>query len=199
MIYRIYEDLFGNTITEISGRNKVAFFDENTIIMRITKQDGDVHYMFMDNLDYDKCKNYYWYALKDHNTYYAVASILCSDGVNRMVKMHRFLMFDDVVTADKNVMIDHINRNGLDNRRRNLRFTDNRGNQYNAKMTAQNTTGVNGVSYIYGRGNDSRYVASMRLTNGERLHKAFSVGKYGKENALNLAKQQRELWEKEYR
>ena len=194
----INDELFGDTIHVIAAPNETAMFDEHTVMIRITKQTGEYKYVLVDSNDYSKISNYKWYAVKDNNTYYAMANIQCSDGVYRMVKMHRFLMFDDVVTADKTIMIDHINRNGLDNRRCNLRYCDNRQNQWNAKITAQNTTGVMGVSRLNNKTSNA-YSASMRLPDGKRLTKTFSVNKYGDTQAFELAKQQRITWENMYR
>lgn len=196
MIDKFIEPIYGETIFEIKAKNQMAIVDKNTLAIRVTHMDGSVNYVFIDVNDFDKCKDHYWYAVKDRNVYYAMAKIMCSDGVVRMVKMHRYLMFDDPLTSDRNIMIDHINHNGLDNRRCNLRYCNNRQNQWNAKLTAQNTTGVLGVSYSDKR---KTYYASIRLETGDRLHKTFSVNKYGNDEAFKLAKEQRAEWEKIYR
>jgi hypothetical protein len=47
--------------------------------------------------------------------------------------------------------IDHINRNGLDNRLDNLREADQTLNNYNTNIRKDNTTGYKGV-YIHGSG-----------------------------------------------
>lgn len=58
-----------------------------------------------------------------HHTGYAVG------GHSPQVSMHRHLMG----IPPKGLMIDHINGNKLDNRRKNLRFCDRYENQYNSK------------------------------------------------------------------
>lgn len=196
MIDSMFEQLYGNTLTDISDINQASMLDENTVLMRIEKLNKDVLYVYLDIDDYLKCKPYKWYAVADHNTFYAMAGIVCSDGVRRMVKMHRFIMFDDVVISDKSVMIDHINRNGLDNRRVNLRFTDNRGNQYNARISSLNTTGVTGVSYSE---QYNTFFTSMRLQDGRRLQKSYSANKYGYDEAKRLSINKRKEWEEMHR
>ena len=59
------------------------------------------------------------------------------------VYLHRFIMG----VADKELEVDHINGDQLDNRRCNLRVCTHADNRKNNKMYKSNTTGVTGVSY----------------------------------------------------
>lgn len=54
--------------------------------------------------------------------------------------MHRLIM-----EAKNGQEIDHVNRNGLDNRRRNLRFAKSGENQRNVSLRKDNHTGYKGV------------------------------------------------------
>lgn len=56
-----------------------------------------------------------------------------------IIKRYRFL--------NKNKVIDHINHNGLDNRKSNLRDCDRSDNAKNSKKPINNTTGYKGVNY----------------------------------------------------
>ena len=60
--------------------------------------------------------------------------------------MHRFILN----MSDK-LHVDHINGNGLDNRRENLRTCNESQNQCNRPKQKNNTTGFKGVSVISGR------------------------------------------------
>ena len=68
--------------------------------------------------DYDKCHQYKWHLKKGQNTTYAMAHI---DG--RKVFLHRFIL-DYYGDCD----VDHINHNGMDNRRSNLRIVSHSDN-----------------------------------------------------------------------
>jgi len=56
--------------------------------------------------------------------------------------LHRIIM-----NPPKGLIVDHINHNGLDNRRSNLRLCTNSQNQMNRTKTRANTSGYKGVRY----------------------------------------------------
>jgi hypothetical protein len=58
------------------------------------------------------------------------------------VKMHRL-----ITGAKVGQIVDHINGNGLDNRRCNLRVTDSFGNAKNHKVRCDSKSGVPGVNF----------------------------------------------------
>jgi hypothetical protein len=57
---------------------------------------------------------------------------------------------------------DHINGNGLDNRRKNLRICTDSQNKCNRGKTTQNTTGFKGVTY---KRTLRKYVAQIQFEN----------------------------------
>jgi len=63
------------------------------------------------------------------------------NGVQRRVYMHQQL-----VTVPEGFEIDHVNRNGLDNRRENLRLVTHTQNLANSKLNSRNTSGFRGVA-----------------------------------------------------
>ena len=90
----------------------------------------------MDKKDFNKRKKHTWCVVKDNNNFYSVTKIN-----GHMIKMHRFLLN----LKDKKLLVDHKNRNGLDNRRKNIRVTNTRINGRNRSISKNNTTGFTGV------------------------------------------------------
>ncbi len=90
----------------------------------------------VDDEDYERVNQFKWYALKWKNTFTAVRhkTILSRPDAKetglprqKLIYMHRFIM---EAPDDKDV--DHVNHNGLDNQKHNLRIcttTQNLGNQ----------------------------------------------------------------------
>jgi hypothetical protein len=96
----------------------------------------------VDVEDYPRVSQYKWSASKSKNTFYAIRNI--PDNGWTSLSMHRFIL--GLGYGDKRIT-DHINRNGLDNRRSNLRIADSFLNAYNCKMQSSNTSGYRGVCW----------------------------------------------------
>ena len=74
-------------------------------------------YAIVDPEDYERLNKHKWYAIKGINTYYAGRNYRCPKTKKRLyIKMHR-----EVINPPDHLDVDHINRNGLDNRKANLR------------------------------------------------------------------------------
>lgn len=105
--------------------------------------------------------------------------------------------FHNVITGWS--FVDHINRNGLDNRKFNLRQTDHQANMLNHKKFRNNTSGTTGVhrKTMKKRNGDPRpnWVAFWYEGGSER-RQAFSITKYGEEGAKRRAVEARKEAEK---
>jgi len=77
-----------------------------------------------------------WCAVKSKSTFYASTSV-CVAGKRRSLLMHRLL------TGMSSSIVDHKNRNGLDNRLENLRFASKSQNSQN--RVRKNRFGYRGV------------------------------------------------------
>lgn len=92
---------------------------------------GDV--AIVDDSDFEKVGDYAWYAFRRGFTTYArrvVYDSVHGSGHPLTVLMHRQVM--GLTAGDKRV-VDHINHNGLDNRRENLRLVSHRENAHNKR------------------------------------------------------------------
>jgi len=94
-------------------------------------------YALIDNEDYNLIKTYKWYAAISRKKYYAVTNLN-----NKTKQMHRLIM-----NLKKDQIIDHINGNGLDNRKSNLRLCSNKENARNRGKNINNTSGYKGVTW----------------------------------------------------
>jgi hypothetical protein len=91
--------------------------------------------------DVDLIEGVNWGALVLPHTVYATRTDR-STGVAKFVYLHRVLMGNP-----KGVQIDHIDRNGLNNLRSNLRVATQSINNYNQKRGLRNTSGAVGVDW----------------------------------------------------
>ncbi|HWG89553.1 MAG TPA: HNH endonuclease [Candidatus Thermoplasmatota archaeon] len=93
--------------------------------------------------DLDQLAGYHWYSTKMGEKTYAVAPMHLPDGRVVLFAMHRFL-----VQPSPGLMVDHINGDGLDNRRENLRVVTHAENMRNRKRPRNNKSGYKGVMYL---------------------------------------------------
>lgn len=92
-----------------------------------------------------------WYARSGGSTFYAERNAPTRAGRRGRLGLHKFLTGFDLT--------DHINGNGLDNRRANLRQATHAENSRNRRRARNNTSGFKGVSFHKGK---SKWHASMR-------------------------------------
>ncbi len=102
------------------GNKKNVFFERDNCIVLMTNKNQEI---IIDRDDFDFVRQHKWCVSK---TGYAVANIC-----GKVTKMHRFILG----ITDKNKIIDHKNRNKLDNRRENLRFCTPQQNSMNCSPT----------------------------------------------------------------
>lgn len=139
---------------------------------QITLSTGDV--VLVDDDDVRLLSGYRWYlhAPKAANVRYAAANIKDDSGKRRTVGMHRLLM-----EPGKGFEVDHINGNGLDNRRSNLRIVTRRQNLQNQRKACATASRYRGVYR-----NRGRWCARITLD-----YKAFYLGSFASEEAAAAA------------
>lgn len=98
---------------------------------------------FVDNEDYEKLVQYNWCAKKHRNTFYAIRHIWIN-GKRTTQGMHREILG---LTNGDRAIIDHRDRNGINNQRYNLRDVSASINSFNRKKAINNSSGYRGVSW----------------------------------------------------
>jgi hypothetical protein len=90
-------------------------------------------FAIVDVDDFEDLNRFKWFAVKYSRTFYAIRNEKNS-GLRRFtVKMHR-----QILNLPKDKSIDHINHNGLDNRKANLRIVSPQQNNFNKQKQAGN-------------------------------------------------------------
>lgn len=100
----------------------------------------------VDEEDVDLVRRHTWFVRTWRGKSYAMRGIQEGHGAKhrrvRHVRMHR-----ELVGAPAGMGVDHINGDGLDNRRSNLRLATQQLNNYNQRLLRSNTSGHKGVSW----------------------------------------------------
>ena len=142
--------------------------DDQSVMMKV----GSTTFVHFNRQHLESLEPITWYAKKSRYTYYACGKL---PSTKKIVNMHRLIL-------PHFKQIDHIDRNGLNNRGSNLRDGSGCVNANNRKVNLRNTTGYNGISP-----QKTRFIVGWR-ENGKPCTKSFSFRKYGsKEKALDFA------------
>lgn len=114
--------------------------------------------------------------------------VLYKDGKRKKHYIHRLVLenFDPTLNM-KDMQVDHIDRNRLNNNVNNLRWATKSQNSMNASMKSSNTSGVVGVHWHKQR---NKWVAYIYI-NGKRTH----IGYF---NTLEEATRVRQVAEEKY-
>lgn len=119
-------------------------------------------FAFVDNADFALVEPYRWSTAQFGNTTYARTQIR-RDGKTTTLSMHRLILG----VTDRSVLIDHRDRNGLNNQRRNLRFSNKSQNAMNSPGHRDRKSKYKGVSFETFTG---KWLVQLTL-NGKRVFK----------------------------
>lgn len=114
---------------------------------------------YVDAADLELVSKYKWRAKRNGRTTYAI-----SDTGGKRVWLHRIIM-------GANEPVDHIDNDGLNNRRSNLRFLDNTNNIRRKRPNANGSSKFKGVSSFRG----TRWQASIKLNNKSKWLGSFGT------------------------
>lgn len=121
---------------------------QGQLVKEIPLSQGKV--ALVDAADYDELMQWKWYAVTNHRNWYAERNIYGVNGKHTKTRMHNVLM------GIKGV--DHINGNGLDNRRSNLRLATNQQNAFNKRHYGRGSSVYKGV---YRRKDTNKWAARI--------------------------------------
>ena len=117
-------------------------------------------FALVDDRDYEWLNQWKWWAGKHRYNFYA-ERWEWKNGKRTNIKMQYAIL-----GKKKGYVIDHIDRNGLNNQRSNLRFATIRQNNINKRMHKNNTSGYMGV---YWHKHCKKWAACIRK-NGKSIH-----------------------------
>src|SRR6185436_13817478 len=97
----------------------------------------------VDDEDFGKVSDHTWSVVKCKNSFYARTNIRVAKGKygRKVLYMHKLIL----ATNDK---VDHIDNNGLNNQRSNLRVATASQNGHNSRLRSDSSTGYKGVNKL---------------------------------------------------
>lgn len=116
-------------------------------------------YAIVDNEDFERVSKLKWHFLNTGGGY-AKHTYYLGDYKQKDITLHRF-----IINAPEGVEVDHINGNGLDNRKCNLRLCNRTENTWHTSIRSHNTHGFKGVSYNNTGKRIRRYKGRIRVNN----------------------------------
>lgn len=129
-------------------------------------------FALVDDEDFEWLNRWKWFARETRELWYA-GRFEFENKKRKQIHMHRLIM-----KTPSYLDVDHIDRNGLNNQKYNLRNCTRSQNQKNRKKQDNNTSGFMGVSWDKSR---NKYKAKIKL-NG----KTINLGRF--QQALDAAK-----------
>ncbi len=156
--------------------------------------------------DYDRLSQYKWYADRHDNTWYANhwAQSQTDPKKKYRIRMHREVMGvvlslsnGRVMSVPDDKLVDHINGNGLDSRRSNLRIATQIQNGWNKRKTSSPCSSIyKGVCWVK---REAKWRAQGRLNGRQKFlgyfdneraaasaYDAWAVNAFGQYAVLNL-------------
>jgi hypothetical protein len=125
--------------------------------------------------DLDLVESHIWCCVLSNTLPYAATNVLNSKRVKKMRPFHQFILTD----INDNETCDHINRDSLDNTRKNLRTASITTQLINRGIFSSNSSNVPGVSYH----KKYRQWRACWRDKGAQKVRVFSVATYGYDGA----------------
>jgi len=130
----------------------------------------------IDDDDYDLVSSFKWYASKEGNCWYAMRQAY--NPIREKIRLHRFLL-----NPKPNEQCDHINGDGLDNRRNNIRIVTVSQNHMNRKRRLGSSSQFKGVSKCK---STNKWVARIEVKQ-KHIHLGYFFDEVEAAKAYNVA------------
>jgi hypothetical protein len=118
----------------------------------------------VDDEDFDLASQYKWFVRKGSNTFYA-STWVGEWKTRKLLHLHRLIMKN----PDSSVMVDHKDRDGLNNQKSNLRLCTNTENSKNRRP--KGSSKFLGVSIVNGKKN--KYWRAFISVDGKNKYLGF--------------------------
>lgn len=159
----------------IKDLNEIVVKEDFAEIILYDKECNEVSRAIIDKEDIDLVKDIKWYLYKCTRGQYVRTN-------GPIHKLHNLIM-----KPEKDQVVIHINKNGLDNRKQNLKVVSQTEKQQNNKLSSNNTSGHKGVWFCKDR---NKWQAQITINNKQK-----NLGRY---NTFEEAVAAREAAEKVY-
>jgi hypothetical protein len=163
--------------------NEIIIYDNYAEIILYNIQGNPINKAIIDLNDVERCSMYKW-CIESKNNY------VCTTIDSKHVKLHRFIM--NVVDDNNNIVVDHIDRNPLNNIKYNLRCCTSQENARNKNIVSTNKSGVMGVRWDDKR---QKWYAYIRINNKNIFLGRYEVFQY----AVNARKEAEEKYFGEFK
>ena len=120
-----------------TGRLRLRYLCKSMKSIKI----GNNGSVIIDEMDEPVVSGFHWNKVKSKKNFYAVAHVNVN-GKRTTTSMHRVIL-----GAKKGQQVDHISGDGLDNRRKNLRFVTQSENTKNSRKRQDSVSDFYGVTF----------------------------------------------------
>jgi hypothetical protein len=138
-------------IFPVKQKRNILLWAKDSITCFSIQHNGKIYEILVDSNDYNFIKGYSWHICQSRGIPKYAETSFKIDGKNINVRLHTLIMGLG--------MVDHVNGNGFDNRRKNLRFCNNAENKWNSKKLKTNKSGYKGV-YLHSK--SGKYMARIK-------------------------------------
>ena len=144
--------------------NEIVEYEDHAEIVLYDKDCNEVARALIDLEDIDKVRNHKW----SYNSNYVRSA--------NNIRLHRL-----IIDCPKDMVVDHINHDPLDNRKENLRICTQQQNCMNRSKTSKNTSGTVGVCW---HKSSSKWIARIKINGKYKALGSFNT----KEEAIQARK-----------